>query len=93
MNLIPGMYVTHAKMPELGSGEVMFARDGTVSIRFGSGNRAFRVEMVMRHLARTTEAPQAPQKGPKRARKPKATKELSKPAARAARVGVEPTVI
>jgi hypothetical protein len=70
VNLIPGSYVTHAKLPELGSGEILSAQDGTVSIRFASGNRAFKVELVMRHLVVTQVAPApTPTKSPKRARK------------------------
>jgi hypothetical protein len=70
VNIIPGSYVTHAKMLELGSGEVLSAGDGAVCIRFASGNRSFKLDLVMRHLQVTTEAPApAPQKGAKRARK------------------------
>src|SRR5688500_691734 len=32
--LEPGSYVTHAKLPELGSGEVIVAEKGTIRIRF-----------------------------------------------------------
>jgi hypothetical protein len=49
-------------MPELGNGEVMYAQDGNVSIRFSTGNRAFKLDMVMHHLAVTSEAPAPPPK-------------------------------
>lgn len=79
MNLFPGSYVKHAKLPELGNGEVLSAQDGTVSIRFASGNRAFNVALVMRHLTVTSEAPvMPPPKVPKRARKAPAAKAAAK---------------
>jgi hypothetical protein len=56
----------------------MSAQDGTVSIRFASGNRAFKVELVMRHLTVTSEAPVMPPKAPKRARKAPAAKAVAK---------------
>jgi hypothetical protein len=75
MNLIPGCYVTHTKMPELGNGEVLSAYDGTISIRFASGNRAFKLDRATPHLMVTTEAPApAPRAKPKRARKAPAVK-------------------
>ena len=80
MNLFPGTYVTHTKLPELGNGEVMYAQDGTVSIRFSSGARAFKVDLVMRHLAVTYEAP-APAPKKKRARKAPTAKVTVKSAA------------
>lgn len=69
MNLIPGSYVTHTKMPELGNGEVLSAQDGTVSIRFTSGARAFKIALVTPHLLVTSEAPAPPPAPAKRARK------------------------
>jgi hypothetical protein len=69
MNLFPGSYVTHSKLADLGSGEILCAQDGTVSIRFASGNRAFKVDLVMPHLVVTTEAPAPSPKPAKRARK------------------------
>jgi hypothetical protein len=78
MNLIPGCYVTHAKLPELGNGEVLSAQDGTVSIRFASGNRAFKIDLVMRHLMVTHEAPAAPPpKASKRTRKEPSAKKVA----------------
>lgn len=66
--------MTHSKLTELGSGEILCAQDGTVSIRFASGNRAFKVDLVMRHLVVTTEAPAPTPKRAKRARKAPAAK-------------------
>jgi hypothetical protein len=62
----PGSFVTHAKLPELGSGEVISSDKGTVRIRFASGERAFLIEAVERHLSVTQEAPAAAP-APKRA--------------------------
>lgn len=74
MNLIPGCYVTHSKLPELGNGEVMSAHDGLISIRFASGNRDFRMDLAERHLMLTSEAPALPPPRSKRARKAPAVK-------------------
>jgi hypothetical protein len=56
----PGSYVTHAKLPELGSGEVISSDKGTMRIRFASGERSFLVEAVEQHLLVTQEAPPPP---------------------------------
>jgi hypothetical protein len=79
MNLIPGCYVTHTKLPELGNGEVLFAQDGVVSIRFATGNRAFKIDVAAPHLVMTFEAPAAPPRRamPKRARKASPAKTVS----------------
>jgi hypothetical protein len=74
VNLMPGSYVTHAKLPELGSGEILSAQDGFVAIRFSTGNRTFKVELVVRHLTVTSEAPLPPPKAAKRPRKSRASK-------------------
>jgi hypothetical protein len=55
--LLLGSYVTHGKLPELGSGEVLASTDGRVCIRFASGERNFVYELVAKHLTVTTEAP------------------------------------
>jgi hypothetical protein len=65
-----GSFVTHAKLPELGSGEVLSHDKGTMRIRFASGERAFAFEKVEPHLLVTQEAP-APTKPAKRAAKKK----------------------
>jgi hypothetical protein len=64
-----GSYVTHAKMPELGAGEILTSDKGAVRIRFASGERNFIWDMVASHLTVTTEAPAPPPKASKRARK------------------------
>lgn len=55
--LLPGSYVTHAKLPELGCGEILSSHDDKILIRFASGDRSFRLEIAARHLTVTTEAP------------------------------------
>jgi hypothetical protein len=86
LNLLPGSYVTHAKLPDLGSGEILAAHDGRVCIRFASGSRDFMMDRVLQHLSLTSEAP-APTKpaakSPKRARKVAARK--TEPKAEAAK--------
>lgn len=62
----PGSFVTHAKLPDLGPGEVISSDKGTIRIRFASGERAFLIDAVAPHLVVTQEAPpRAP--APKRA--------------------------
>lgn len=56
----PGSFVTHAKLPELGSGEVMSSEKGTMRIRFASGERAFVIAAAEPHLLVTQEAPPRP---------------------------------
>ncbi|MET0386323.1 MAG: DUF3553 domain-containing protein [Polyangiales bacterium] len=80
MNLLPGSYVTHAKLPELGSGEILAMQDGRVSIRFASGNRDFMVDRVVKHLTVTTEAPVAPEPT-KKAKRPRKAAAAKQPAA------------
>jgi hypothetical protein len=55
-----GSYVVHAKLPELGSGEIVASEKGCVRIRFASGERNFNVEFVAPHLTVTVEAPAKP---------------------------------
>jgi hypothetical protein len=69
-----GSYVTHAKMPDLGSGEILAAEKGRVCIRFGSGDRHFVWELVQPHLTVTAAAPERPPQKPKRTRKAAAPK-------------------
>ncbi len=66
-----GSFVTHAKLPELGAGEVLSLDKGTLRIRFASGERAFAVDKAESHLALTQEAP-APPETKRGARKKKA---------------------
>jgi Protein of unknown function (DUF3553) len=75
----PGSYVVHAKMPDLGSGEILSNEKGTLRIRFASGERAFMSEVVGPHLVVTAEAPARPTPA-KRATKAKAK---AKPKAKA----------
>jgi hypothetical protein len=69
----PGSFVTHAKLPDLGSGEVIAYDRGTVRIRFASGERSFLVDAVAPHLVVTAEAParSTPSKRPAGAKKAK----------------------
>jgi Protein of unknown function (DUF3553) len=53
----PGSYVSHAKLPELGSGEVVSSGKGTIRIRFAAGERNFLIEAVERHLVGSDTAP------------------------------------
>ena len=73
----PGSFVTHAKLPELGSGEIVSYDRGAVRIRFASGERQFLVETAAPHLLVTDEAPARPS-APKRA---SGAKKKAKPAA------------
>jgi hypothetical protein len=75
-----GSYVTHAKLPELGSGEITSISEARISIRFESGERSFVYDLVEKHLHVTSEAP--PQK-PTKAHKPRASKSTSKSTTRA----------
>jgi hypothetical protein len=69
--LLPGCYVTHAKLMDLGSGEILGSEDGKVRIRFASGDRAFLHDRVIEHLTVTTVAPVLPLKAARRAVKRK----------------------
>lgn len=64
-----GSYVTHAKLPELGAGEILATDKGAVRIRFASGDRNFVWDMVHGHLSATDEAPAPAPRPGKRARK------------------------
>lgn len=59
--LEPGSYVRHAKLPELGNGEVIESERGTVRIRFASGERRFSIETAGDKLEVTDEAPPPPE--------------------------------
>ena len=69
--LMPGSYVTHSKLPELGSGEVLSLQNDKVLIRFASGERSFQIVIAGRFFSSSTEAPAAPAK---KSRATKATK-------------------
>jgi hypothetical protein len=69
--IVLGAYVVHAKLPELGSGEVLSAEKGTLRLRFACGERSFLTALVSQHLSVVIAgpAPRAPAKAAKRARK------------------------
>ena len=68
-----GSYVTHAKLLELGSGQIVASDGQRVSIRFASGERSFVYELVQQHLNVTAEAP-PPARPAKQPRKPRVPK-------------------
>lgn len=73
MSIRIGTYVTHAKLPDLGSGEVIAMDGERLVIRFSSGERNFIYHLVEKHLNITAEAP-APAKAsrsPKKSGAPK----------------------
>ncbi|HEX5657239.1 MAG TPA: hypothetical protein VFX59_08585 [Polyangiales bacterium] len=76
-NFEAGSFVVHAKLPDLGSGEILSNDKGTVRIRFASGERAFAIEKAEAHLAVTQEAPAPPEN--KRAKKKKAATKAAAP--------------
>ena len=59
-HLEAGSYVVHARLPELGTGEILGSEKGCVRIRFASGERNFNVDFVSPHLSVTQEAPAKP---------------------------------
>lgn len=63
-----GSYVVHTKLAELGSGEIIKAEMGGISIRFASGVRNFSEAIVTAYLEKTLVAPVLPAP---RAAKPK----------------------
>ena len=71
-NIVPGSFVLHAKLPELGSGEVMSVDKGTLRVRFASSERSFVFDIVAPHLTVTTEGPAPRTTGKERVRKPRA---------------------
>jgi hypothetical protein len=66
-----GSYVVHTKLAELGSGEIIKAEMGTMSIRFASGIRNFSEAIVGAFLEKTNEAPVLPAPAAKRKAAPK----------------------
>lgn len=71
-----GTYVTHAKLPELGSGEIVSSDGQCFSIRFASGQRNFVCALTEKHLSVTTEAPVAA-KSSRASAKPRAPKKAA----------------
>ena len=55
----PGSYVTHANLPELGSGEIISSDQDTIRIRFAAGEKTFSIESVTQHLAHAAAGPRA----------------------------------
>ena len=68
----PGSYVTHNKLPELGSGQVVSSEKGTIRIRFASGERNFLIEAVYPHLAVSADGPALPAASARKSRAKKA---------------------
>jgi hypothetical protein len=68
-----GTYVTHAKLPDLGSGEIVSTDGHRFSIRFASGERSFVCALTEKHLTVTSEAPAPtkPSRAPSKSRAPK----------------------
>ena len=90
--IVPGSFVLHSKLPELGNGEVLSVEKGAMRVRFASGERAFDTEVASKHLVVTIEGP-APKPPSKAKGKRKAAakpvnkgigKAFSKPSVRAA---------
>lgn len=69
-----GSFVSHAKLPDLGAGEVVASDKGTIRVRFASGERAFLLEAVERHLIVSETAPPAATPPKRAAKKAKAKK-------------------
>ena len=70
--LLVGTCVTHAKLPELGSGEIIVLDGERMTIRFATGERNFVYTLVAKHLQVTSEAPAPrPSKPPRPKRAPK----------------------
>jgi hypothetical protein len=64
-----GSYVTHNKLQDLGSGEILSLEKGTVRIRFASGDRSFLGHLVESYLVTALEGPvMLAQKAAKRAK-------------------------
>lgn len=68
MNHEPGSYVTHNKLPELGSGQVVSSEKGTIRIRFASGERNFLIDAVRLYLEVSAEGPPLPASSARKSR-------------------------
>lgn len=73
-SIVPGSYITHAKLLELGSGEVLSIDKGAIRVRFASGQRTFLTSVVEQHLTVTAAAPAAATKATAGKSKSKAPK-------------------
>ena len=72
-----GSYVTHTKLSELGTGEILSVEKGVVRIRFASGERSFQTELASPYLNPSEDvlpAPTSKAKPKARAKKSKAAK-------------------
>lgn len=69
--IVPGSFVVHAKLPELGRGEVLSAEKDTLRLRFACGDRSFVTAVVEQHLSVVVAgpAPRPVAKAAKRTRK------------------------
>jgi hypothetical protein len=75
----PGSYVTHNKLPELGSGQVVSSEKGTIRIRFASGERNFLIEAVQLYLEVSAEGPAMPPSSARKSRARAKAKPMAKP--------------
>jgi hypothetical protein len=82
-NIVPGSFVMHAKLAELGSGEVVSLDKGALRVRFASGERAFLMAAVSPHLTVTMEGPPPAAPSKSRARKSRAKAPAKQPAKQA----------
>lgn len=66
-----GSFVVHAKLPELGSGEVLWAEKGMLRLRFACGERSFLIALASEHLSVVVPVPppRPPARADKRSRK------------------------
>lgn len=72
-----GTYVTHAKLPDLGTGEITIVDGERVTIRFATGERNFVYSLVKKHLQVTSDAP-----APRPSKPPRAPKAATAKAAK-----------
>jgi hypothetical protein len=81
MTLHVGAYVKHAKLPDLGSGEIISSDGLCFVIRFASCEKSFVHALAEKHLTVTSEAP-VPVKPARasKARAPRAKKAAAKAA-------------
>jgi hypothetical protein len=65
--IVTGSFVVHAKLPELGSGEVLWSEKGTLRLRFACGERSFLAELASPHLSVVVAGP--PSRPPAKAKR------------------------
>ena len=71
--------MTHAKLPELGTGEIVATDGDRLAIRFASGERNFVCHLIEKHLSVTLEAPPPPPKAIRAAAKARAARAARAP--------------